>query len=128
MFDNKKFWKHIKPLFTGKSKSKSNITLVEGDEVITDNQKVSEILNNHFIDAVQNLEIEKFYREEVTEDPNESCEEKIERILKQYQSHPSVVMIKHHVKVKRTFKFSNTNEDEMFKRIYAKEDNKGGNK
>ena len=78
MFDNKKFWKHIKPLFTGKSKSKSNITLIEGDEVITDNQKVSEILNNHFIDAVQNLEIEKFYREEVMEDPNENREEKIE--------------------------------------------------
>ena len=36
MFDNKKFWKFIKPLFTGKSNLKSGITLIEGDEVITD--------------------------------------------------------------------------------------------
>ena len=65
MFDNKKFWKFIKPLFTGKSKSKSNITLIEGDEVITDDQKVSETLNNYFIEAVQNLDIEKFHCEEI---------------------------------------------------------------
>ena len=88
---------------------------------------MSEILNNHFIDAVQNLNIEKFYHAEVTENPNQSPEEKIERILKEYQSHPSVVMIKHHVKVKRTFKFSNTNEDEMFKRIYALDPKKATN-
>ena len=127
MFDNKKFWKYIKPLFTGKSKSKSSITLIEGDEVITDNQKVSEILNNHFIDAVQNLDIEKFYCVEVTENQNESPEEKIEGILKQYQSHPSVVMIKHHVKVEKTFKFLDTNADEMFKRIYSLDPKKATN-
>ena len=36
MFDNKKFWKYIRPLFSGKSKSKSKITLIKGDEIISD--------------------------------------------------------------------------------------------
>ena len=127
MFDNKKFWKFIKPLFTGKSKSKSNITLIEGDEVITDDQKVSETLNNYFIDAVQNLDIEKFYCEEIELIPDETLDEKIERILKQYESHPSILMIKDKIKVEKTFKFVDTNEDEMFKRIFSLDPKKATN-
>ena len=61
MSDNKKFWKYIRPLFSGKSKSKSKITLIKGDEIISDDQKVAETLNNYFIDAVKNLDIKKFY-------------------------------------------------------------------
>ena len=46
MKDNKKYWDIMKPKFTGKSKSKSKITLIENDEIITDDQKIAEILNN----------------------------------------------------------------------------------
>ena len=88
--------------FTGKSKSKSKITLIEGEEVITDDQRVADILNDYFIDAVKNLDIEKFYCEDVVVDSNESPEEKIERILMQYRSHPSIVMIKNKVKIEKT--------------------------
>ena len=42
MYDNKKFWKYIKPLFSGKSKSRSKITLIKGGEIISDEQKVAE--------------------------------------------------------------------------------------
>ena len=52
MFDNKKFWKYVKPLFSGKSNLKSGITLIEGDNVVTDEQKVAQLLNDFFIDAV----------------------------------------------------------------------------
>ena len=80
MSDNKKFWKYIRPLFSGKSKSKSKITLIKGDEIISDDQKVAETLNNYFIDAVQNLDIKKFYdiEEENTNDSDLSPEEKID--------------------------------------------------
>ena len=60
MDDNKEFWKKIKPLFTGKSKAKTNITLIDQDEIITDKNEVAETLNKHFIESVQNLGIEKF--------------------------------------------------------------------
>ena len=119
LFDNKKFWKFIKPLFTGKSKLKSGITLIEGDEVITDEHQVSETLNNYFIEAVQNLDIDKFYRRGLEENPDGLPDDKIERILKQYELHPSVVMIKHKVKVEKELNFKDTNVDKMFKRIYS---------
>ena len=44
--------------------------------VITDDQRVADILNDYFIDAVKNLDIEKLYCEEVDRDSNESLEEK----------------------------------------------------
>ena len=52
MSDNKKFWKYIEPLFSGKSKSKSKITLIKGDEIISEEQQVAETLNDYFINAV----------------------------------------------------------------------------
>ena len=61
--DNKKFWKSVKPLFSGKSKSKTNITIIENKKVITEKEEVAEILNNYFIEAVQKLKIEKFTNE-----------------------------------------------------------------
>ena len=56
----KKLWKSIKPLFSGKCKSKTNITLVENEQMVTEKREVAEFLNNYFIEAVQNFEIEKF--------------------------------------------------------------------
>ena len=58
--DSKKFWQCVKPQFSSKSKSKTNITIVDNEKVVTDKGEVAEILNNYFIEAVQNLEIEKF--------------------------------------------------------------------
>ena len=115
MTDNKKFWKYVKPLFSGKSKSKSKITLINGEEIISDDQKVAEILNNYFIDAVQNLDIKKFYgTEEETNEIELSPEEKINQILNRYESHPSVVMIKSNVTVSQKFNFDDIDKDEMY--------------
>ena len=67
---------------------------------------MAEILNNYFIDAVQNLDIKKFYgTEEETNEIELSPEEKINQILNRYESHPSVVMIKSNVTVSQKFNF-----------------------
>ena len=126
MYDNKKFWKYIKPLFSGKSKSKSKITLIKGEEIISDEQKVAEILNDYFIDAVQNLDIEKFYCiEDDKNDGNLSPEEKIDRILKRYEFHPSIVMIKSKVNITQKFKFENIDKDQMYEKIKSLDPKKG---
>ena len=36
VYDNKRFWKQIKPFFSDKSQSCNNITLVENNEIISD--------------------------------------------------------------------------------------------
>ena len=40
--DNKMFWRSIKPLFSGKSKQKTNITLVDNEKEITEKEEVAE--------------------------------------------------------------------------------------
>ena len=126
MSDNKKFWKYIKPLFSGKSKSKSKITLIKGDEIISEEQEVAETLNNYFIDAVQNLDIKKFYSiEENTNDCKLSPEAKIDQIISRYEFHPSILMIKSKVTVSQKFKFEDIGKDEMYNKIKSLDPKKG---
>ena len=40
--DNKKFWKTVKPFFTDKSKGGDNIILVENENIISEDNDVSE--------------------------------------------------------------------------------------
>ena len=35
--DNRKFWKHVKPFFFDKTPINNNITLLEEEEIVTDN-------------------------------------------------------------------------------------------
>ena len=61
--DNKKFWRSIKPLLSDKQKFLNrNITIMEDDEIFSENPVVAEKLNNFFIVAAQSLEIEPFFR------------------------------------------------------------------
>ena len=57
--DNRKFWKQVKPFFSDKTPFINNITLLEGDEIVTDNSACAEILNNYFSNSVKNSEIDR---------------------------------------------------------------------
>ena len=115
--NNKKFWQSVKPLFTGKSKQQTNITIIENQEVVTEKVEVAEIMNNYFIEAVQNLAIEQFSCEGVQEPFSENTDVVIEKILKRYKLHPSILKIKENVKVENKFNFKDTTEDEIFSKI-----------
>ena len=84
--DNKQFWKNVQPLFTGKSASKTNITLIDNGKLVTEKEEVAEILNTYFIEAVQDLEIEEFISEGVQDAQSENINETIENILKKYET------------------------------------------
>ena len=58
--DNKTFWKTVKPFFTDKGVNHDRILLVEEHEIISDNDKISEKLNNFFADVVKNLNISQY--------------------------------------------------------------------
>ena len=54
--DNKKFWHNMKPYFNEKGSRTKKITLVEPNgEIISDDDKVAETLNEHFKNAVPSL-------------------------------------------------------------------------
>ena len=115
--NNKTFWKSIKPLFSGKCKSKRNITLVENGQMVAEKREVAETLNNYFSEAVQRLEIKKFNSKDEQEIQTENTDDVIENILEKYKTHPSILKIKESVKVDIKFKFDNTTEDYIYSKI-----------
>ena len=48
-----------------------------------------------------------------------TLEEKIDKILDQYKSHPSIIMINSKVKISSKFKFKDTNAEEMYRKIIS---------
>ena len=54
--DNRKFWKTVEPVFTDKVQLSQSITLVENEEMITDDLKIAEIFNDYFANITQDLE------------------------------------------------------------------------
>ena len=115
--DNKKFWQNVKPLFSGKNKSQTSITLIENENIVSQKEEVAEILNTYFIESVQNLEIEKFADDSVERAQLEDRDEVIENILEKYKSHPSILKIKENVTVENKFSFQDATEDHIYLKI-----------
>ena len=68
--DNKTFWKTVKPFFTDKVVNRDRMFLVEENEAISDNDKISKKLNNFFADIVKNLTIPQYEDHSVNTDNN----------------------------------------------------------
>ena len=47
--DNKTFWRTVKPLFSNKNNKSTKIILVENDEIITNDMKNAEVMNEYFV-------------------------------------------------------------------------------
>ena len=51
---NKSFWTFIKPFMTNKGMiANKDITLIDGENVITDEYEISQIFNKHYINIVE---------------------------------------------------------------------------
>ena len=88
VYDNKKFWKQIKPFFSDKSQSYNNITLVENNKIISDPEKCAEIMNNFFNDSVMELDIDRELHTNVT-----NATDPVTRSVEKYKNHPSIIKL-----------------------------------
>ena len=88
--DNKKFWKTVKPFFSDKVTSFLQITLVENDEIISDESKVTNSFSKFFDNAVQSLGIKT---NEYSND-NYGLKNPVETAIKKYEQHPSILLKK----------------------------------
>ena len=99
--DNKKFWKLMQPLFSEKTSTKHNITIVSGDEIITEDSKVAETMNKFFQTAATSLDIrENSYLLNTTDIKDSPVHAAIEK----FSSHPSILKIQEMIP-KETFSF-----------------------
>ena len=117
--NNKTFWDRVKPLFSEKIVLKHNLCLKEDDELIKDKKKVAEILNNYFMESVENLEVERYMPTIVIEDNENDNEDDIDNMIKKFQNHPSILKIKENVSLEVGFKFRDVTVEETFKKIIS---------
>ena len=93
--NNKKFWDTLKPFMTNKGFSTfSNIAINDENEVlITDQNKLAETFNNHYINIVENSTGKK---PSILGDPSnqENDKKTVLEIIDEYQNHPSILKIK----------------------------------
>ena len=85
--DNRKFWKTIKPLFSGKIQSSANVTLRENDEIISNDLAVAEIFNDYFLNITSSLEIQTIEPDIIL--PGNIIDPVDIAIIK-YSNHPSI--------------------------------------
>ena len=122
LLDNKKFWKITKPFFSNKGRTDASITLVEGDEIISDDAQIAEKFNTFFQHAVKNLEI--------TENKFLLCDTDnisgIEKAIEKFNRHPSILSINEKVKTDSNFSFIKIGLNEIKSELKALNGKKNG--
>ena len=111
--DNKTFWKTFGNSLSDKYKGKQNITLVKGNEILSDDKSVAEEFSTFFSEAVSKLNIP-----EIPVCETEGIEDPIEKAIFKYQNHPSVLKIQEKLPAETVkFKFKRTNQVRVHKWI-----------
>jgi hypothetical protein len=85
--------------------------------MVSDKKKVAEILNNYFMESVENLEVERYMPTIIIEDDENDND--IDKMIRKFQNHPSILKINENVKMEGKFQFRDVTEEETFKRIIS---------
>ena len=99
--DNKKFWKCIKPLFSDKQRNNHNITLVSGEQIITNDGVIAQTIALELALEVLNIKGPSM----ITSSKNHQKICKISNIIKRYEQHPSLIKTKENVNIAERFSF-----------------------
>ena len=108
--DNKKFWNTVKPFFSDKKVSNENITLVDNNEIISEDSVIAETFNTYFSDVVKSLNIN--IKPEFLEESN-SIDDPIYKAINKYKKHPSILKIIETNLNDSTFDLNYTTKQEM---------------
>ena len=100
--DNIKFWNTVKPMFSNSCKGSSRITLVEKGQIVTDDQELAETFSGFFVDAVSSLSIEE--NRALLDDVGKEVDT-VQKSVKKFAHHPSILNIKQRVKMTEKFSF-----------------------
>ena len=102
---NKKFWKSVKPLFSEKSLTKDNITLIEKGSITDGSKEVADTFSDFFINAVRNFCIER-ERNFCNYDNLDTIADPISKAINRFEFHPSILKIQETIKIKDLFVFT----------------------
>ena len=68
---------------------------MENNEIVTDNRKNAEIINNYFVNIAQNLNIPESILGRMPRNTDVECLDLIDQILLNYNKHPSILKLKY---------------------------------
>ena len=120
--DQKNFWEACKPILSSKpTYTTEKINLERNGFVITDDHEVAKTLNENFINVVSKLNLNRWKSNKTT------CNEKdpIEKALKMFSDHPSVLKIKATFQKENDFSFKHITPIEILKQIKKLKTKKG---
>ena len=124
--DNTKFWDTVKPFFSDKSAIREKIMLRENDEIISDSKQVAEIFANYFqkSGSAESLGITE-NKLLLTQVPENTVLD-VEKCVRKFESHPSIISIKKNVEVTCLFDFSPITAEDIDKQIGSLDPKKNG--
>ena len=101
--DNRKFWRTVKPLFSDKVQVPTSLTLLENNNLISNDEEVAEVFNNYFANITDALGIK-----EITENISSvsGLVDPIDIAIKKFSLHPSIIRIQSNTKYTERFSFS----------------------
>ena len=109
--DNRNFWKNIKPYFNEKGPNSRKITLVSGNNIISEDTEVAAKFNTFFRESVNALDIE-ISPYVINYVPYE-IDNPVDKVLEKYKYHPSILKIKEMVTNPSIFNFECVDVEEI---------------
>ena len=108
--NGKKFWQTVKPFLSDKGNVSNKITLIENDDIITNDLDLANTFNDYFVNIVPSLGI--------SENANLVCNnnyinDPLKYIIQKYQDHPSIVSINENKPNKPLFLFNTLEENTL---------------
>ena len=105
----------MKPFLSDKCALSSRIFLVSGDEIISDDIEIAEIINNCYKNAAGKLGLKEY---ENSFDINENNSlDPVDIITEKYKNHPSIKIINENIQFDSRFSFKEISEDDIKKEL-----------
>ena len=113
--DYRKFWKYIKPSFSDKIATFSNLILYDNEDIISKENDVAEIFNSYFSNIVNTLDITDMGNYNAYAD---DISNPILMAISKYSEHPSIVSIKNNCISDVKHSFSTLSHQDILNVIY----------
>ena len=113
LISNQDFWKLVKPFLSNKGGLVGDdISLVHNNQIVTDDYKLTEILNNHYINIVEKTSGQKPCNIADTVETDDD-RQLVRLILDKYKDHPSVHAIREGSDISNSFSFHEVQHHEV---------------
>ena len=117
---NKKCWQKFKPYFSSKYSPQEKLLLVENNSIISDDITIANTMIDHFSNLTRKLNIIEWPCPTIIEN-----EDLVNRAIRKYANHPSIMKIKSRITNSDKFEFNNILPDQIKLKLRKLNKNKG---